>query len=102
MSQSKALPPTGVLAPPGRASTTNENPEPPVRTKIGVPSSAVPLEATSVSSARVNPKNVMTGSGGIVGVGLSVMVGVAVIDGVIVIVGVKVMVRVAVGVRVNE
>lgn len=89
------------MAPPGRASTTRENPQPDVRSNTGVPSGNKATGETSRSSARVIPKNVITGSGGIVGVGVAVIVGVRVTVRVKVTVGVTDGVRVRVGEREN-
>lgn len=92
--------PTGVLAPPGRASTTMENPFPDGRSKTSVPSGSTPDGITSWSSDRVTPKKVITGSGGTVLVGVAVIVGVRVTVRVCVTVGVRLGVRVTVAVRV--
>lgn len=64
----------------------------------------MPLDGTSVSSARVTPKNVMTGPTGLdeVGVAVGEGFGVRVDVGVVVAVGVAVLVRVVVAVRDGE
>lgn len=99
--QLNALFPTAAPVPPGLPSSTNEKPCPADRSNICVPSGSVPVDATNVSSARVTPKNVTTGSGGTVAVGVEVIVGVGVIVGVAVAVGVLVGVRVLVSVAVD-